>query len=58
MTNAFTIPKKSAVIEGDRRTFRAVVKRFPRNMPETALPGSSKYPAPQMQRKESRHAKA
>jgi hypothetical protein len=46
--NAFTIPEKSAVVEGDRRTFPKVLQRRPRNMNPITLPGSSKFLPPEM----------
>lgn len=49
--NAFTIPEKSAVIDGDRRTFRSKPKHFPRNLPPITLKGSSKFPEPKMMEK-------
>lgn len=49
--NAFTIPEKSAVIDGDRRIFRSKPKHFPRNMAQIVLKGSSKFPEPKMMEK-------
>jgi len=49
--NAFTIPEKSAVVEGDRRYFTKVLKKKACNMNPITLPGSSKFLAPEWQEK-------
>jgi len=47
--NAFTIPEKSSVVEGDRRTFTRVRQIRPNTMTPIVLPNSSKFPAPKWQ---------
>lgn len=51
VTNAFTIPKKSAFLEADRKAFTRKPKGHARNMQPIVLPGSSKYPQPKMMEK-------
>lgn len=51
MTNAFQIPKKSGVVEGNRKIFTRTPQHYPRNMQPIALPGSSKFPEPKMMEK-------
>lgn len=46
--NAFKIPEKSSILENNKRIFRAKPKRFPRNLPEISLKGSSKNLMPAM----------
>jgi hypothetical protein len=47
MTNAFTIPKKSAVLASLKRIPK-VYRVYPQNFPQISLPGSSKSLPPTM----------
>ena len=49
--NAFAIPEKSSVLEGNRRDFPSKLARRPNNMNPISLPGSSKFLAPEWQEK-------
>lgn len=47
----FSIPEKSAILEGNRKHFTKKVQIRPNNMNPIVLPNSSKFPPPQWQEK-------
>ena len=49
--NAFSIPEKSSVVEGNRRDFPKKLHKKSNNMNPITLPGSSKFQAPAWQEK-------